>query len=322
MTRPARSSPPAVASAINFEVFLAARRLRRHGFEKDDVEQEFVLHWLRHGSRHDAKRWAPQTFASHVCRRRAASMAARCHHRKNGARPRLAGFRTAQDGPQRRDDSSGPSAFRWTCTPCALGGVPVRRGVDVPGYRRRPRLEWSAGRTCGNCPPAGHRHGARRSGAAARDFPGYAPPPDRAPAVHLPRGRAGQVYGHAGGGLAYGEEIPTEAPAPPGAAQGDRGAAGDCGRHRRHLRRGPRAGSRRTPDSIIVPGPPSPNEFWPNFDSASVLTSWLLQVGVGAPPAVRRFSAFTGRKRSESNEFLSLRISPGLQGRTPTGPNT
>jgi hypothetical protein len=39
---------PAVANVIKFEVFLASRRLRRHGFEVDDVEQELVLHWLRH----------------------------------------------------------------------------------------------------------------------------------------------------------------------------------------------------------------------------------------------------------------------------------
>ncbi len=69
-----RVLPPSVASAIRDEALRAARRLWRYGFARDDVHQELVLHWLRRRSRHDARRSAPQTFAAHVCRRRAISM--------------------------------------------------------------------------------------------------------------------------------------------------------------------------------------------------------------------------------------------------------
>lgn len=66
--------PPGVARVIGFEAFLASRRLRRYGYERHDVEQELLLHWLERRRHHDRRRAGLATFARHVCRHRAFTM--------------------------------------------------------------------------------------------------------------------------------------------------------------------------------------------------------------------------------------------------------
>jgi DNA-directed RNA polymerase specialized sigma24 family protein len=68
------SLPPSVARAIHSQAILQGRRLRRYGHDPDDVRQEFWLCWFRRGHQYDPQRSSPQTFISHVCRRRAISM--------------------------------------------------------------------------------------------------------------------------------------------------------------------------------------------------------------------------------------------------------
>jgi DNA-directed RNA polymerase specialized sigma24 family protein len=70
----ASNLPLGVARAIRCAAFRASRRLRRYGFDFQDIEQEFFLHWVGRRHCHDAGRASALTFATHICRRRALQM--------------------------------------------------------------------------------------------------------------------------------------------------------------------------------------------------------------------------------------------------------
>ncbi len=65
---------PGVMQSVRPEINRAAYRLRRHGYTREDVQQEFALHWVRCGFRVDTHRSSVQTFATCLCRRRAFSL--------------------------------------------------------------------------------------------------------------------------------------------------------------------------------------------------------------------------------------------------------
>jgi DNA-directed RNA polymerase specialized sigma24 family protein len=65
---------PAVISAIRWETRRAATRLRRFGYDREDLNQELAFHWFQQRRLHDSRRGSPQTFAAQVCRRKAISI--------------------------------------------------------------------------------------------------------------------------------------------------------------------------------------------------------------------------------------------------------
>jgi RNA polymerase sigma factor (sigma-70 family) len=65
---------PGVTRVIRREAYRAWRGLRHYGNYPNDIQQEFLLHWIRRRHRHDADSSSVATFAAHVCRRRGLSM--------------------------------------------------------------------------------------------------------------------------------------------------------------------------------------------------------------------------------------------------------
>ena len=78
-------SPPDVVHAVNREVDRALPMLRRHGYQRDDIEQEFAIHWRLNRHRHDPSRASEATFAAALCRNRAISLWQAATSAKRGA---------------------------------------------------------------------------------------------------------------------------------------------------------------------------------------------------------------------------------------------
>jgi RNA polymerase sigma-70 factor (ECF subfamily) len=68
--------PPAIATAIRNSAYFASRRLRRYGYTREDVHQEFTLHWIRRRAQYDPQRSSTQTFATRICHHRGLSLLA------------------------------------------------------------------------------------------------------------------------------------------------------------------------------------------------------------------------------------------------------
>lgn len=67
--------PPTVASVILMEAYRAARYLHRYGFEREDLHQELLLHWVRRHHQYDPRRSSSATFASRICYHRCLQLA-------------------------------------------------------------------------------------------------------------------------------------------------------------------------------------------------------------------------------------------------------
>lgn len=79
-----------VMVAIRSVAHRATDRLWRFGYEREDVEQEFALHYLQHRHHFNASRAAADTFAAHICKTRALGMLAQATAQKRGGGATLA----------------------------------------------------------------------------------------------------------------------------------------------------------------------------------------------------------------------------------------
>jgi DNA-directed RNA polymerase specialized sigma24 family protein len=77
--------PAAVTNAIRHLALRAGGRFTQFGHSRQDVEQELILHYLRHRHQHDSERASAATFAAHICRNRAFGMLAAALAEKRGA---------------------------------------------------------------------------------------------------------------------------------------------------------------------------------------------------------------------------------------------
>lgn len=62
--------PSEVARVIRSQARRASRSFSRFGHSADDLEQELLLHYLRHHHQQNAGRASPATFADRICRHR------------------------------------------------------------------------------------------------------------------------------------------------------------------------------------------------------------------------------------------------------------
>lgn len=81
---------PAVLAVVRMEANRAWRSLRRFGYEREDVRQEFRMRLLDVEGLYDPVRSAPSTFAAHTCRQRTLQL----------VEPHLAAKRNAGMAPQ------------------------------------------------------------------------------------------------------------------------------------------------------------------------------------------------------------------------------
>jgi hypothetical protein len=72
-------------AVIRHAAYRVSPILRRHGFEREDIEQELALHWVRQRHRHDARLSSAPTFAAHLCRGRSSQLIEAARAQKRGA---------------------------------------------------------------------------------------------------------------------------------------------------------------------------------------------------------------------------------------------
>ena len=73
-----------VTDIIRSLSFRTGFRFVRFGYSRRDLEQELVLHYLRHHHQHDSKRASAATYAASICRHRLFNMLAAETARKRG----------------------------------------------------------------------------------------------------------------------------------------------------------------------------------------------------------------------------------------------